>query len=393
MSGQQIFPHRVELSTEFNTSELSGEFGSNRETKLKCQINANNDLEAVFAWLKCYQNKPTTYRSYKKEAERLLFWCIYNRKKALSSLDQEDFLAYFEFLEDPKPKNFWCTDNKTKYSRSHPNWKPFSGGLSQSAKSTAVIIINSLMNYLFNARYLEFNPLKLVRNIRTTKNSFQEAKIKVLERILEEDEWEALKETLFNLPESTQQEVKHKARLRFIVSIMFLLGLRINELVTSSWNSFRLNKGKWWFFVRGKGDKLGMVPVNNELLDEIKIYRNSLGLADFPSTSEEEPLITSIRNKKPITTRQVHKLLKELGEKASLKFFDEQKIQKLKQFSPHWLRHLSATMQADVGVRFEHIKANHRHENESTTRKYIHSFDEERHADMQKLKFQKDNIT
>ena len=389
MTENQIFPKAVELVPELNSTDLSGVNGSNRETSLKCQINANNDLEAVFAWLNCYQNKPTTYRTYKKEAERLLFWCIHNRKKPLSSLDQEDFLAYFDFLEDPKPRNFWCTENNTKYARTNPNWKPFSGGLSSSAKNTAIIIINSLMNFLFNARYLEFNPLKLVRNIRTTKNSFQEAKIKVLERILEEDEWEALKETVFELPEETDNQQKYKARMRFIVAIMFLLGLRINELVTSSWNAFRLHKGKWWFFVRGKGDKLGMVPVNDELLFEIKVYRSSIGLSELPEASDELPIITSIRNNKPITTRQVHKLLKELGEKTSLKFSDEQKINKLKGFSPHWLRHLSATIQADVGVRFEHIKANHRHENENTTRKYIHTFDEERHEDMQKLKFTK----
>jgi hypothetical protein len=42
-------------------------------------------------------------------------------------------------------------------------------------------------------------------------------------------------------------------------------------------------------------------------------------------------------------------------------------------------------MQDKAGIKFKHIKENHRHENDMTTRKYIHSFDEDRHDDMQLL--------
>ena len=61
-------------------------------------------------------------------------------------------------------------------------------------------------------------------------------------------------------------------------------------------------------------------------------------------------------------------------------------MQKLKKFSAHWLRNLSASMQDRAGIEFKHIRANHRHENDETTRKYVHSIDRERHDDMQKLK-------
>jgi len=62
------------------------------------------------------------------------------------------------------------------------------------------------------------------------------------------------------------------------------------------------------------------------------------------------------------------------------------KASKLRKFSAHWLRHLSASMQDRVGIQFKHIRANHRHENDETTRRYVHSIDNERHQDMQKLK-------
>jgi len=61
------------------------------------------------------------------------------------------------------------------------------------------------------------------------------------------------------------------------------------------------------------------------------------------------------------------------------------KAQKLKKFSAHWLRHISASMQDRAGISFKHIRANLRHENDETTRRYVHALDEERHDDIQKL--------
>src|SRR3990170_7079644 len=49
---------------------------SNRETKHSCQIRAKNDIEAVQCWLDEYKDRPATYRTYQKEAERFVLWCI-----------------------------------------------------------------------------------------------------------------------------------------------------------------------------------------------------------------------------------------------------------------------------------------------------------------------------
>ena len=51
---------------------LSGEQGDNREHVSKCQLQARNDYEAIQCWLREYQHKETTYRTYQKEAERFL---------------------------------------------------------------------------------------------------------------------------------------------------------------------------------------------------------------------------------------------------------------------------------------------------------------------------------
>jgi hypothetical protein len=66
-------------------------------------------------------------------------------------------------------------------------------------------------------------------------------------------------------------------------------------------------------------------------------------------------------------------------------FSEPHKQEKLRRFSLHWLRHLSATQQDKSGILFKHIQANHRHETENTTRRYVHALDQERHEDMRKL--------
>ena len=72
------------------SADLSGETGTNREQALPCEIRAKNDHEAVLCWLDEYKHSIATYKSYQKEAERLLLWCVLQHKKPLSSLDRAD---------------------------------------------------------------------------------------------------------------------------------------------------------------------------------------------------------------------------------------------------------------------------------------------------------------
>jgi len=368
-------------------SSLDGSAGSNRLAQELCQITAHHDLQAVQSWLKKYAARTTTHRAYQKETERLLLWCIHQRKKPLSSLKSEDFEAYFSFLDDPQPKHVWCAQPGGKgRKRGDLNWKPFVGPLGTAAKNTAISIIFSLMNYLLVARYIGFNPLQLMRNQKGRQHAVEESKIRVLERMLELDEWQTLLTTLEERPETTPHEKDEKARIKYLFFILYFLGLRINELETHTWNAFRRVQGQWWFFVVGKGGKMGKIPVNQSLLEATQLYRAHLGLTVYPEATEMMPIIPSWHSSKPLSARQMSKLIKAIAMEASLKFsMNPEKQEKLRKFSPHWLRHFSASQQDRAGVQFKHIKANHRHASDETTRRYIHSMDEARHQDMEKL--------
>ncbi|MEI2783754.1 MAG: hypothetical protein V9H25_21990, partial [Candidatus Competibacter sp.] len=82
--------------------ELDGRAGHNRAgPDVVCQLAANNDLEAVQAWLAEFRDSPQTLRNYRKEAERLLLWALLERGKPLSGLTREDCILYENFLTDP----------------------------------------------------------------------------------------------------------------------------------------------------------------------------------------------------------------------------------------------------------------------------------------------------
>lgn len=364
---------------------LSGTNGSNRDRQHPCQINAHNDFEAIQCWLNEYRAKPTTFRAYQKEAERFLLWAVFQHGKPLSSLDRDDFATYCQFLDDPEPKEIWCGKVRGNRSvRGSDDWRPFTGPLSHTAKMMAISILDSLFNYLVTASYLTFNPLSLMRR-RTKKNSLGNA-FKIEERILTIEEWHAMIDVMESWPESTLNEKKEKERLIFIIYMLYFLGLRVSELTSHHWNAVRKIDDQWWFYVRGKGDKIGRVPINDNLLRAIVKYRASLAKPPYPTPSEIAPLIISFTTGDAISPRHINKILKKLALETSKKFSAQpEKMHKLKKFSAHWLRHLSASMQDRVGISFKHIRANHRHENDETTRRYVHAIDNERHEEMQKL--------
>jgi hypothetical protein len=82
---------------------LDGRHGENRATGTRSQIAADNDIDAIKAWLARFIDTKTTFDNYRKEAERLLLWSTIQHGKPLSSLTHEDFLAYQRFLADPQP--------------------------------------------------------------------------------------------------------------------------------------------------------------------------------------------------------------------------------------------------------------------------------------------------
>ena len=373
---------------------LDGSTGINRELTKSCYLSATNDIEAIQQWLREYQHRPETYRHYRKDAERLLLWSLFQLKKPFSSLSREDILSYSQFLDNPQPADVWCGPKKARHGKRWTSgWRPFMGPLGKNAKATAFANLASLFNFLVDNQYLATNPLRAVRNQIKHQHSFEEHQLRVGERSFDIDECQAIYSALEEMSEKNAQDRWHKERLRFLFELFYFTCPRVNEVVNHTMAAFKktydpkLGKDRWWLRIRGKGGKLITKPVNTALLNALIRYRRFLKLTDLPESDEKEPLIRGQTATKTISARRINQLMKDLFEKAAQKLDNSQpeKAQHLRRGSPHWLRHTSLTMQAEADIKKQHRKDNAGHANDQTAEIYEHSQDRARHQAMENL--------
>lgn len=372
--------------------ELDGHDGDNRADWARLQITAETDAGAIRCFLAEYDRSPGTLRVYQRECERLLLWSLVDCGKPLSSLNRQDFEGYLNFLADPQPATLWCGP---KADRETDKWRPFVGPLSDSAVLTAMAAINSLMRYLVDAGYLAGNPLGLIRQ-RRRKLAAEAAgpiqsvvatdEVEKIERFLDEQMWQAVTRAIELMPRSSPAETDEYERARFIAALLYMLAPRAGELESHRMNSFREERGRWWWHVVGKGGKKAKVPLADDMLQALVRYRKHLGLTAVPKKSDTTPLLVSLRNRSPITARRLNQILKKIFAEAAdlLPPEAEHKREKLRAASAHWGRHTGITAKLDSGIGERFVQKDARHSDARTTRRYIHEEEERWHDEAQK---------
>jgi site-specific recombinase XerD len=267
---------------------LDGRAGLNRAIAGRPQIAADNDLDAVRAWLSRFDGTTATFDSYRKEAERLLLWSLATLGKPISSLTHEDCLRYQRFLLDPQPAATWVAGGGRKHPRTDARWRPFYGPLSPASQRQAIVILNAMFSWLVQAGYLAGNPLSLSR--QRTRHAAPR-----VTRYLEPGIWQEVKNSIAAMPRETVRDTAHAHRVRWLFTLLYLGGLRIAEVGNNTMGQFFMRRDsdgmvRWWLTVRGKGDKERLVPATREMMTELSRYRQHLGLSALPSHNEDTPL-------------------------------------------------------------------------------------------------------
>jgi site-specific recombinase XerD len=419
------------LDTLVIPAALDGGNGNNRARGGTAQLAAANDLDAIRAWLARFADKPTTFDSYRKEAERLLLWSLVQLGKPLSSLTHEDCLRYQRFLADPQPAAIWVAGSGRKHPRGDARWRPFYGALSPASIRQATVILNVLFSWLVQAGYLAGNPLALSRQ-RTRKVAPR------ITRYLEPGLWQEVKDSIAAMPQDTPRARAHYQRVRWLFTLLYLGGLRIAEAGGNTMGQFFVRRDtdgtmRWWLTVRGKGDKDRLVPATRELMTELSRYRQSLGMTALPSPGEATPLVLPIgktagstagktagskagktagstvgktegsaaarssgsetgphRRKveggspTPLTRAALHAIVKEVFAAAAdrLRARGDQfasRADLLDKASAHWLRHTAGSHMADQQVDLRLVRDNLGHASLGTTSLYLHVDDDRRH--------------
>jgi integrase len=372
--------------------DLDGSQGENRANVERLQIDAQTDAQAIACFLVEYDRSPGTHRIYQREAERLLLWALIDCGKPLSSLSRQDFEGYLNFLVDPQPSAIWCGP---KVDRRSESWRPFVGPLSESAVMTAMAAINSLMRYLTDAGYLLGNPLGLIRQRRRkmaaqtpgTALAIQTTlETEKVERFLDSDMWAAVTQAIEALPRDSDRELADYERARFLSATLYMLAPRAGELETHRMNSFREERGRWWWHVVGKGGKKAKVPVADDMLQALIRYRKFHGMSAVPKPTDLTPLLMSIKDGSPITARRLNQILKQIFYAAAelLPADAEHKKEKLRAASAHWGRHTGITAKIDSGINARYVQKDARHSDSRTTQRYIHEEEERWHDEAQK---------
>jgi integrase/recombinase XerD len=371
---------RVALPKEFD-----GSLGSNRATTSLQQISAQNDVDAIKAWLARFADTPTTFNSYRKEAERLLLWSVVEREKSLSSLTHDDLLAYQAFLANPRPSMRWVMKPGRKHGRLDPRWRPFAGPLSATSQRQAIVILNTLFSWLVNAGYLAGNPLSLSRQRQ------RKAKPRIT-RYLEDEVWLEVKRTVELLRGNNEREAEHYRRVRWLFSLLYVCGLRISEVTDNTMGGFFCRRDhdgeeRWWLEVVGKGNKQRIIPATSELMAELARYRSGYNLPALPAHQDLTPLFLPIGGKRRSMTRSaIHRIVKEVFERTAERLEMRGSeyasgAQAVRSASAHWIRHTAGSNMAGLQMDLRHVRDNLGHKSISTTSRYLHSADNQRHRD------------
>lgn len=352
---------------------LSGCAGTNRApASVARQIAANDDVAAIGLWLAEYHDSPHTFRSYRKEAERILLWATQVRGKPVSSLTREDVIAYEAFLAQPPAA--WCDAG---LARRGEHRRLLVGPLAERSRRQALGILAGLFNYLVRAGYLAGSPFVLQR--RRARRGTR----RTIERYLDRALWEEVLRIVDGWSQTTARERQRYERTRWVLRFLYETALRAAEAAAAGEGDFQHIRGRWWLHVVGKGGVDGTIPLSGGLMEDFARYRRFHGLPALPSGDGKIPVILGIAGRSSLLTpTAVYQIIKDTFRRVAdvLEEEDSVKATRLRRASTHWLRHTAATHQAEAGTPLHHIQQNLRHSSIGTTSIYLHAEEDARHA-------------
>jgi integrase/recombinase XerD len=357
------------LSNEWNKGELTS-------------VCATSDVMALNLWIKerGFKSK-NTEQNYIRETEKLRAWLSLTNK-SLASVTREDMFTYREFLHSP-PESL-CGD---KSGKEESGWRPFyTNTPSNTTVRQSFGVACAMFSWLKLTGYIKINPAESIPR--------EVAKPQWRRRSLSDTTLKCIRDFLEEMPSKTDTQIKKRNRARWLFNLLRLTGVRIGEVQSAKMsdivNETRKGKSRTFLRVIGKGNKERLIPVIEELQEELELYRTSLGLSPCPEYNEKTPLVCSIENGREnahMTRQALHNAIKLFIDKThdklmSLECFEDAAI--LKKASAHWMRHTYATNLADSGVSAKTGRDNLGHANMSTFNIYLHTDEDERFDETEK---------
>ncbi len=261
---------------------------------------AKQDTELIRLWIS--QKSVTTQKTYITISRQFLTFT----GKELSEVKLEDILLWLESFQ--------------------------LRGKSQNTINNKLAAIKSLFSFGVKTGYLANNPASMIKTIK--------AKDALNERILLDTE---VKE-LINAA-STERD-------RAILILLYILGLRISELVGLNWSDFQPTEESVTVTIFGKGHKTRTLLITHQLWSELKQL----------SRSDQTEAVFLSRFGNRLDRHAIHRLIKKAVEKAGIN----------PHTSAHWLRHAHACHSLNNGAGIDLLMKSLGHSSLAVTSRYLH---------------------
>ena len=351
-------------------ADLDGSNGSNRAPVASSGLQARNDLEAIEAWLLAKVGEPeqkdhvaSTAKRYRLEAERLLLWCIAERRKPLSSMTAEDCAAYKSFLA-AIPED-WMS--RRRAVRHGAGWTPFATQLTITSQQKALTIVAGLFRWLAAAHYLRANPWELVK----TRLGDDPRRSSLDSRAFTPAAWNEIVSYVERQPATPSQ-----ARAEFLLHFEEGVGLRADELVSAQLGQLRLvadaESSGWVTEIQGKGDRNRIASVPPQAVRALNRYLASRGLPPLGQAPASAPLVASVDDPlAPVGYRALYDSMRSWFRRAIVaSSLDPAEKDVALRASLHWLRHTCGTRALERGVELADLQAHFGHADPRTTMRY-----------------------
>lgn len=389
---------------------------------LTCSPNfAKNDLNSIIEFLKQYDGNQATFDAYRREVERLLQWSWLIAKQSILELTRKDIQGYIEFCLDP-PTTWIGTSRVSRFierggiRQANPRWRPFVATvskqdyktgkkpdkneyhLSQKAIQEIFTVLSSFYNFLLLDEKVAINPIALIRQ---KSRYIQKQQTKMPVKRLTDTQWQCCIQVAEQL--ATDEPDQHERTL-FIISALYMLYLRISELVASDrWvpqmkHFYQDTNQNWWFKTLGKGNKVRDIAVSDDMLKTLIRYRENRKLTPLPSPTDSKPLLPKEKGKGAVTsTRHIRSIVQYCFDKTveqlrKKELFNE--ADSLESATVHWLRHTGIS--DDINKRgrpVAHVRDDAGHSNSGITDRYNDIERTERHRSAKNKKLKTRNTT
>lgn len=272
-------------------------------------VNQHPDHLTVATWL--MQKAPKTQKYYKRIISEL-FAFLSNRP--LADMKAEELILFL---------NIKCK--------------------SKSTKAVYKDVLGSMFSFAVKTGHIQKNIVTAIDRIKPENRLYT----KVLSR-------EQIEQMISKEPSN---------RNKLIIELLYMTGIRVEELTKLKVDSFREIKTgsdlKVTMLVEGKGKKFRTLNVPAATLEKLKSYWGENNI--FP---EESCFISRNKNdgfSKGLTTTQIFRIIKSAAQNAGLSCSP----------SPHWIRHTSATHAIENGAPIHVVQVSLGHESIKTTGKYL----------------------